>query len=52
MHTEAQEQILRSHAIPISIIPDSANISGGGKVTVKADETNKIIIVADFNTGA
>ncbi len=41
MHTDAQEQILRSHAIPISIIPDSAKISGG-KVTVKADETNKI----------
>ena len=30
MHTDAQEQILRSHAIPISIIPDSAKISGGG----------------------
>lgn len=41
MHTEAQEQILRSHAVPISILPESAKVTPNGKVVVTADEINK-----------
>ena len=41
MHTEAQEQILRSHAVPISILPESAKVTSNGKVVVTADEINK-----------
>ena len=40
MHTEAQEQILRSHAVPISIVPSPVTESNG-KVVLTADETNK-----------
>ena len=34
MHTEAQEQILRSHAVPIAILPDSAKVLTNGKAIV------------------
>ena len=40
MHTEAQEQILRSHALPISIIPAPVTETNG-KVVLTADESNK-----------
>ena len=40
MHTDAQEQILRSHAVPISIVPEPVT-EANGKVILKADETNK-----------
>jgi len=38
MHTEAQEQILRSHAVPISIVPSPVTESNG-KIVLTADET-------------
>ena len=47
MHTEAQEQILRSHAVPISILPESAKVTSNGKVVVTADEINKVDILLE-----
>lgn len=47
MHTEAQEQILRSHAVPISILPESAKVTSNGKVVVTADEISKVDLLLE-----
>ena len=41
IYTDAQEQILRANAIPISVLPNSTRPTNG-KVTLKVDETNKV----------
>ena len=47
MHTDAQEQILRSHAIPISILPESAKVTSKGKVVVTADEVTRVDLLLE-----